>query len=226
VRRVEHSASSIWTWSSAQGVLDSYLRLTKPQMRHQILMTPRFCVERGSDNGGRSQEGLGECERNRSRLAQSAQDTHGSPHLWIEPCQASVSAHGYPVLHFRSFSKRWPVVQKSCRILFQIALLRPCICEAEGTEQIARENPGEVAMYHTIEFKHTCVVDLETSPRHHLERAQVRRGTQLLASVHPYVREVPGVGPVETANLCLADGSTVRDVPYEWFRFVDCPAQQ
>jgi hypothetical protein len=74
-------------------------------------------------------------------------------------------------------------------------------------------------MYHTIEFAADLWVDLEVSPRHRLERLLLRRGTRLPAQVRPYVVEA-AEGPVETADLFFADGTTTRGVPFACFAFV------
>ena len=75
-------------------------------------------------------------------------------------------------------------------------------------------------MYHTIEFAADFTVDLVISPRHRLERVLIRRGTRLSAQVKPYVVETEA-GPVEVADLFFADGTTIRAVRFERFRFVD-----
>ena len=75
-------------------------------------------------------------------------------------------------------------------------------------------------MYHTIEFAEEFTVDLEISPKHRLERMLIRRGTRLQAQIKPYVTETED-GPVEVADLFLADGTITRMVPFEWFSFVD-----
>jgi hypothetical protein len=75
-------------------------------------------------------------------------------------------------------------------------------------------------MYHTIEFSKQCTVDYETSPKNRLERTRVRKGTRLSASCRPYVR-MTDHGAIEMADLYLADGTALREVPFEWFGFVD-----
>jgi len=75
-------------------------------------------------------------------------------------------------------------------------------------------------VYHTIEFAADCMVDLEVSPGHRLERLLIGRGTRVSAQVKPYVVEAEG-GPVEVADLFLADGTATRSVRFEQFRFVD-----
>jgi hypothetical protein len=75
-------------------------------------------------------------------------------------------------------------------------------------------------MYHTIEFASACVVDLETSPKNRLERTRVRCGTRLSAALRPFVRATDH-GMIEMADIYLADGTALREVPYEWFRFLD-----
>jgi hypothetical protein len=75
-------------------------------------------------------------------------------------------------------------------------------------------------MYHRIEFQVAFIADVEISPRHRLEQLRVRRGTRVDASLRPCVVET-AKGPVEAADLHVADGTVLRQVPYEWFRFVD-----
>jgi hypothetical protein len=75
-------------------------------------------------------------------------------------------------------------------------------------------------MYHTIEFATDLVVDLERSPRHHLEQVSLSRGTRVEAQLKPYVVEW-GRGPVEVADLFFEDGTVTRGIPYACFAFVD-----
>jgi hypothetical protein len=75
-------------------------------------------------------------------------------------------------------------------------------------------------MYHTIEFGSECVVDVEASPGNRLQRTRVRRGTRLSAVIRPYVRGTDH-GPIEMADLFLADGTGLREVPFAMFKFVD-----
>jgi hypothetical protein len=75
-------------------------------------------------------------------------------------------------------------------------------------------------MYHTIEFLRDFAIDLEISPRHRLGRMQVHKGTRLQAETKPYVIQTER-GPTEVADLFLADGPTVRRVPFHSFKFVD-----
>ena len=75
-------------------------------------------------------------------------------------------------------------------------------------------------MYHTIEFAEDCLVDLEISSQHWLERMHIRRGTRLQAQIKPYVVETED-GLVEVADLFFADGTTTRRVAFDSFSFVD-----
>ncbi len=75
-------------------------------------------------------------------------------------------------------------------------------------------------MYHTIEFAEQLMVDLETSPKHWLERMLIRRGTRLQAQIKPYVLETED-GLIEVADLFFEDGTTTRMVSFESFSFVD-----
>jgi hypothetical protein len=74
-------------------------------------------------------------------------------------------------------------------------------------------------MYHTIEFSGDFLIDLETCPRHPLERVRIRKGSRLRAQVKPYVVEGRD-GPVEVADLFFADGTATRRVPFASFCFV------
>jgi hypothetical protein len=75
-------------------------------------------------------------------------------------------------------------------------------------------------MYHTIEFTADLLVDLESSPRHPLERALFRAGTCSSAQIKPYVVE-DGKGLVEVADLFFPDGTVTRRVPFARFSFLD-----
>jgi hypothetical protein len=75
-------------------------------------------------------------------------------------------------------------------------------------------------MRHTIEFATDLLVDLEVTPKNRLERLLVREGTRVRAQLKPYVVEAED-GPVEVADLLFADGTAIRSVRFEQFRFVD-----
>lgn len=75
-------------------------------------------------------------------------------------------------------------------------------------------------MYHTIEIKHNLAVDMEISPKHHLEKTVISKGSRWQVQLKPYVVEVTD-GPVEVADLFFDDGTTVRAVPFECFEFVE-----
>jgi hypothetical protein len=76
------------------------------------------------------------------------------------------------------------------------------------------------AMYHTIKFTGDLTVDLEVSPKQHLERLRIRKGERLQAQIKPYVVETED-GPVEVADLFSEDGTTTRMVPFSSFSFLD-----
>ena len=63
-------------------------------------------------------------------------------------------------------------------------------------------------MYHTIEINENLAVDVEISPKHHLERTVISKGTRMLAQLRPYVVEI-AQGPIEVADLFFEDGTTV-----------------
>jgi hypothetical protein len=75
-------------------------------------------------------------------------------------------------------------------------------------------------MYHTIKFIADLLVDLESSPRHPLERVLFRAGTCSSAQIKPYVVE-GGEGLVEVADLFFPDGTVTRRVPFARFSFLD-----
>jgi hypothetical protein len=75
-------------------------------------------------------------------------------------------------------------------------------------------------MYHTIEFHEALTVDLEISPKHHLERLSLKAGTRLQAQIRPYVLETED-GLVEVADLFFDDGTATRQIPFEAFSFVE-----
>ena len=75
-------------------------------------------------------------------------------------------------------------------------------------------------MYHTLQFAVEFMVDLEISRKQPLERALVRRGTRVRAQLRPHVLETED-GPVEVADLFFEDGTSTRDVRFEWFSFVE-----
>ncbi len=75
-------------------------------------------------------------------------------------------------------------------------------------------------MYHTVEFRVDFAADQEISPKHGLERVLLRKGERLLTQLKPYVVET-GEDVTEVADLYLADGTTMRRVPFASFAFVD-----
>ncbi len=75
-------------------------------------------------------------------------------------------------------------------------------------------------MFHTIKFTGDLTVDLEVSPKQHLERLRIRKGDRLQAQIKPSVVETED-GPVEVADLFFEDGTTTRIVPFKLFSFVD-----
>lgn len=75
-------------------------------------------------------------------------------------------------------------------------------------------------MYHTIKFTGDLTVDLEVSPKQHLERLRIRKGDYLQAQIKPYVVESED-GPMEVADLFFEGGMTTRMVPFRLFSFID-----
>jgi hypothetical protein len=75
-------------------------------------------------------------------------------------------------------------------------------------------------MYHTLEFAVECTTDLEISPKHYLERLLIQAGRQIRAQIKPYVVETED-SIVEVADLFFEDGTTTRQVPFHYFRFVE-----
>jgi hypothetical protein len=81
-------------------------------------------------------------------------------------------------------------------------------------------SPGGPTMYHTIEFGDEFLVDLEISPKHHLEKVILPKGSRLRAEIKPYVVETE-YGLVEVADLFLEDGTAARGVRFDTFAFID-----
>ncbi len=75
-------------------------------------------------------------------------------------------------------------------------------------------------MYHRIEFDVEVNADMEISPKHPLERVRIKQGARRRAQIKPHIVET-GEGPVEVADLFFDDGTTIRQVPFASFRFVD-----
>jgi len=76
-------------------------------------------------------------------------------------------------------------------------------------------------MYHLIEMVVDLRVDLIGSPRHRPKRRSFRKGSQLWVQIRPYVTEDED-GLAEVADLFFEDGTTVSQVPFACFAFVDC----
>lgn len=142
--------------------------------------------------------------RLRSVLVQPlCQDFPRSGSRQASPTVPAVSGTGFALSHFQRANGptdvNWPE-------------------KKERAQSSLRREP--VQMYHTIEFADEHVFDLEVSPKHWLERLIVRKGARLQAQIKPYVVETEA-GPVEVADLFLADGTTTRMVPFELLSFVD-----
>ena len=75
-------------------------------------------------------------------------------------------------------------------------------------------------MFHTIEFNDELLLDVEISPKHRLEQLYVQSGTRASAQIRPYVVETDD-GPIEVADLFVAEGTVGRMVPYASFCFVE-----
>jgi hypothetical protein len=75
-------------------------------------------------------------------------------------------------------------------------------------------------MYHTIEFATEVPVALAWSPGDRLRRLSFRVGDRFPAEVRPYVVET-AEGPLEVADLLLADGTAIHGVPFACFCFID-----
>jgi hypothetical protein len=80
--------------------------------------------------------------------------------------------------------------------------------------------PSEDALYHTIEFKVTGMIDLEVSRKQAMERLCVERGTRIRVQLRPYVIEAAD-GPAEVADLYLENGTVTRAVPFAFFAFTE-----
>jgi hypothetical protein len=75
-------------------------------------------------------------------------------------------------------------------------------------------------MYHTLEFAVEFTADLEISPKHYLERLLIKAGRQMRAQIKPHIVETED-GLEEVADLFFEDGTTTRQVPFHYFRFVE-----
>jgi hypothetical protein len=89
-----------------------------------------------------------------------------------------------------------------------------------GAEFACWQYQEEVTMYHLIEFNTAFTADLEISPKQRMERLRVRKGTHARVGLRPYVLET-AAGLVEVADLYFDDGTVTRQVPFQWFRFVE-----
>jgi hypothetical protein len=75
-------------------------------------------------------------------------------------------------------------------------------------------------MFHFIEFTVDYLGDLGYSRSDRLEQVEITKGTQLLVQLRPYVVDSL-CGPVEMADLFLEDGTTLCEVPFKHFVFVE-----
>ena len=88
------------------------------------------------------------------------------------------------------------------------------------TKRRANVPAGVSPVYHNLEFAVEFTADLEISPKHHLEQLLIEAGTRLRAQIKPYVVETDD-GFVEVADLFFEDGTTTRQVPFDYFSFVE-----
>ena len=75
-------------------------------------------------------------------------------------------------------------------------------------------------MVHAIEFRWVVLADVDRPEYAYPQRVVIKEGTRLSARIRPYVAESPE-GPVEVADLHLADGSVARAVRFAAFQFLD-----
>jgi hypothetical protein len=75
-------------------------------------------------------------------------------------------------------------------------------------------------MFHTIEFRIDCTVDLESSPKNRLEKLRIRQGERRRAQIRPYVVDT-ALGLTEVADLFFDDGTATRMVGFWRFSLVD-----
>ena len=75
-------------------------------------------------------------------------------------------------------------------------------------------------MYHIIEFTQDFLVELVIVSRDRPTRTLIQQGSRLEVEILPYVIESRH-GPIETADLFLADGAIICRVPFASFVFVD-----
>ena len=75
-------------------------------------------------------------------------------------------------------------------------------------------------MYHTIEFRVPARARIEMLGKDHLTQISIKKGARMQAQIRPYVVET-SLGPIEVADLLLADGSAARAVRFASFKFID-----
>ena len=75
-------------------------------------------------------------------------------------------------------------------------------------------------MFHTITFAADLRIPLARGTENRREQLLIPKGAPLRARVWPYVVEGED-GPVEVADLLLADGTALYALPCECFSFVD-----
>jgi hypothetical protein len=75
-------------------------------------------------------------------------------------------------------------------------------------------------MFQQIEFCWAVIADIERPEDALIQRLVIREGDCLLVRCKPHVAESAN-GIVEVANLCLEDGTVVKEVRYAAFRFLD-----
>ena len=80
-------------------------------------------------------------------------------------------------------------------------------------------------MYHSIEFRLKGLADLEIPGRAQVAKVVIKPGTTIKAEITPYVAETAW-GPVEMADLHLADGAVAHGVRYATFNFLDDEMQR
>ena len=75
-------------------------------------------------------------------------------------------------------------------------------------------------MVHTIEFRVSGLVQLESPGKVTPVQVLIEKGTRVRAEIKPYVVE-SDTGPIEVADLLSEDGSATRGVRFAHFRFLD-----
>ena len=74
-------------------------------------------------------------------------------------------------------------------------------------------------MYHSIEFARNLLAELDIPGEGRTPQVLIDKGTRVKAEIRPYVVESV-LGPIESADLLLQDGTIAHSVAFASFRFL------